>query len=53
MELGMNELRRIGTSMLLRPSRAGQQSVVYDLHSEAKQALVKESGRAAAGEAGA
>ncbi|MGD0941823.1 MAG: hypothetical protein ABR905_19170 [Terracidiphilus sp.] len=53
MELGMIELGRIGTRMVLRPPRTGQQCVAYDLHSEAKQALVKESEKAAAGKAGA
>jgi 6-phosphogluconate dehydrogenase (decarboxylating) len=53
MELDMIELRRIGTSMVLRPPRVGQQSVVCDLHSEAEQAIVSESEKAAADKADA
>jgi 6-phosphogluconate dehydrogenase len=42
MELGMIGLGRMGTSMVRRLLRAGHQCVVYDLNSEAVQALVKE-----------
>jgi len=42
MELGMIGLGRMGTNMVRRLLRAGQHCVVYDLHSEAVQALVKE-----------
>ena len=42
MELGMIGLGRMGTNMVRRLLRAGHQCVVYDLHSEAVQALVKE-----------
>ena len=42
MELGMIGLGRMGTNMVRRLLRAGHQSVVYDLHSEAVLALVKE-----------
>jgi 6-phosphogluconate dehydrogenase len=42
MELGMIGLGRMGTIMVRRLLRAGHQCVVYDLHSEAVQALVKE-----------
>ena len=42
MELGMIGLGRMGTNMVRRLQRAGHQCVVYDLHSEAVQALVKE-----------
>jgi 6-phosphogluconate dehydrogenase len=41
MELGMIGLGRMGTNMVLRLMRAGHQCVVYDLHPEAVQALVK------------
>jgi 6-phosphogluconate dehydrogenase len=42
MELGMIGLGRMGASMVRRLQRAGHQCVVYDLHPEAVQALVKE-----------
>ncbi len=42
MELGMIGLGRMGTNMVRRLLRAGHQCVVYDLHLEAVQALVKE-----------
>jgi len=42
MELGMIGLGRMGTNMVRRLLRAGHQCVVYDLDSEAVQALVKE-----------
>jgi 6-phosphogluconate dehydrogenase len=42
MELGMIGLGRMGTNMVRRLQRAGHHCVVYDLHSEAVQALVKE-----------
>ena len=42
MELGMIGLGRMGTNMVRRLLRAGHQCVVYDLHPEAAQALVKD-----------
>jgi 6-phosphogluconate dehydrogenase len=42
MELGMIGLGRMGTNMVRRLMRAGHQCVVYDLHADAVQALVKE-----------
>ena len=42
MEIGMIGLGRMGASMVRRLLRAGHQCVVYDLHPEAVQALVKE-----------
>jgi 6-phosphogluconate dehydrogenase len=42
MELGMIGLGRMGTNMVRRLLRAGHQCVVYDLHSETVQALVKD-----------
>jgi 6-phosphogluconate dehydrogenase len=42
MELGMIGLGRMGTNMVRRLMHAGHQCVVYDLHAEAVQALVKE-----------
>jgi len=42
MELGMIGLGRMGTNMVRRLLRTGQQCVVYDLQPEAVQALVKE-----------
>jgi 6-phosphogluconate dehydrogenase len=42
MELGMIGLGRMGTNMVRRLMRAGHDSVVYDLHAEAVQALGKE-----------
>ena len=42
MELGMIGLGRMGTNMVRRLLRAGHACVVYDLHTEAVQALVKE-----------
>ena len=44
MKLGMIGLGRMGTNMVLRLLRAGHQCVVYDIHAEAVQALVKEGG---------
>jgi 6-phosphogluconate dehydrogenase len=41
MELGMIGLGRMGTNMVKRLMKAGHQCVVYDLHSEAVEALVK------------
>ena len=41
MELGMIGLGRMGTNMVRRLRRAGQQCVVYDFHPEAFQTLVK------------
>jgi 6-phosphogluconate dehydrogenase len=42
MELGMIGLGRMGSNMVRRLLRAGHQCVVYDLHSEAVQAIVNE-----------
>ena len=42
MELGMIGLGRMGTNMVRRLLRAGHQCVVYDIHLEAVEALVKE-----------
>ena len=42
MQLGMIGLGRMGTNMVRRLLRAGHQCVVYDLHPEAAQALIKE-----------
>jgi 6-phosphogluconate dehydrogenase len=42
MELGMIGLGRMGSNMVQRLLRAGHQCVVYDLHSEAVLALVKD-----------
>ena len=42
MELGMIGLGRMGTNMVRRLRRAGHQCVVYDLKTEAVEALVKE-----------
>jgi 6-phosphogluconate dehydrogenase len=42
MELGMIGLGRMGTNMVRRLLRAGHQCVVYDLKSEAVQALAKD-----------
>jgi len=42
MELGMIGLGRMGASMVRRLLRARHQCIVYDIHSEAVQALVKE-----------
>jgi 6-phosphogluconate dehydrogenase len=42
MELGMIGLGRMGANMILRLLRAGHRCVVYDLHPETVQALVKE-----------
>ena len=42
MELGMIGLGRMGTNMVRRLLRAGHQCVVYDIHSEAVQALAKD-----------
>ena len=48
MELGMIGLGRMGTNMVRRLLRAGHQCVVYDLHSEAAQALAKDGAVATA-----
>jgi 6-phosphogluconate dehydrogenase len=42
MELGMIGLGRMGANMVRRLTRAGHKCVVYDLHADAVQALVKE-----------
>ena len=42
MELGMIGLGRMGTNMVRRLLRAGHRCVVYDIHPQAVQALVKE-----------
>jgi 6-phosphogluconate dehydrogenase len=42
MELGMIGLGRMGNNMVLRLRRAGHQCVVYDVHPEAVDVLVKE-----------
>src|SRR5579863_5581930 len=42
MELGMIRLGRMGSNMVQRLMRAGHHCVVYDVHPEAAQALVKE-----------
>jgi len=42
MELGMIGLGRMGSSMVRRLQRAGHQCVVYDLHPQAVETLVKE-----------
>jgi 6-phosphogluconate dehydrogenase len=42
MELGMIGLGRMGTNMVRRLLRAGHQCVVYDIHPQVVQALVKE-----------
>ena len=42
MEFGMIGLGRMGTNMVRRLMKAGHQCVVYDIHSEAVQALAKE-----------
>jgi 6-phosphogluconate dehydrogenase len=42
MELGMIGLGRMGTNMVRRLMRAGHQCVVYDIHSQTVQLLVKE-----------
>jgi 6-phosphogluconate dehydrogenase len=42
MELGMIGLGRMGTNMVRRLLRAGHQCVVYDLQTEAVQALAKD-----------
>jgi 6-phosphogluconate dehydrogenase len=42
MELGMIGLGRMGNNMVRRLLRAGHQCVVYDVHPEAVQSLVKE-----------
>ncbi len=48
MTLGMIGLGRMGTNMVRRLLRAGHHCVVYDLHAEAVQALVKEDAVGAA-----
>ena len=47
MEFGMIGLGRMGTNMVRRLLKAGHQCVVYDIHPEAVQALVKEGAVAA------
>ena len=42
MELGMIGLGRMGNNMVQRLMQAGHQGVVYDIHPEAVQSLVKE-----------
>jgi 6-phosphogluconate dehydrogenase len=42
MELGMIGLGRMGTNMVRRLMRAGHRCIVYDLHSETVQTLVKD-----------
>ena len=42
MEIGMIGLGRMGSSMVRRLLRAGHQCIVYDIHPETVQALVKE-----------
>jgi len=42
MEIGMIGLGRMGTNMVKRLMQAGHQCVVYDLHSEAVEILVKD-----------
>ena len=42
MQLGMIGLGRMGANMVRRLMRAGHECVVYDVHPEAVQALVKE-----------
>jgi len=42
MQLGMIGLGRMGTNMVRRLMRAGHKCVVYDLHTEAVQALIKD-----------
>ena len=42
MELGMIGLGRMGTNMVRRLQKAGHQCVVYDIHPESVDALVKE-----------
>jgi 6-phosphogluconate dehydrogenase (decarboxylating) len=41
-ELGMIGLGRMGTNMVRRLMRAGHECVVYDLHSDAVQALAEQ-----------
>jgi 6-phosphogluconate dehydrogenase len=48
MEIGMIGLGRMGSNMVRRLLRARHQCVVYDLHPEAVQALVKEGAAGAA-----
>ncbi len=48
MELGMIGLGRMGSNMVRRLLRAGHQCVVFDLHQDAVQALVKEGAVGAA-----
>lgn len=47
MELGMVGLGRMGTNMVKRLQNAGHQCVVYDIHPESVQALVKEGAKGA------
>src|SRR5262249_13463163 len=42
MQLGMIGLGRMGANMVLRIMRAGHECVVYDVHPDAVQELVKE-----------
>jgi 6-phosphogluconate dehydrogenase len=48
MELGMIGLGRMGANMVRRLTKAGHKCVVYDLHADAVQALVKEGAVGAA-----
>jgi 6-phosphogluconate dehydrogenase len=48
MELGMIGLGRMGANMVRRLTKAGHKCVVYDLHADAVQALVKEGALGAA-----
>ena len=48
MELGMIGLGRMGSNMVRRLLRSRHQCVVYDIHAEAVQALVKEGAVGAA-----
>ena len=48
MELGMIGLGRMGANMVRRLTKAGHTCVVYDLHADAVQALVKEGAVGAA-----
>jgi 6-phosphogluconate dehydrogenase len=48
MQLGMIGLGRMGANMVRRLMRAGHQCVVYDVHAEAVQGLVKEGAVGAA-----
>ena len=47
MELGMIGLGRMGTNIVRRLLRAGHRRIVYDIHPEAAETLVKEGAIAA------